>query len=239
MQNFTKEQHQKFINYFNIKNSPSQTDKELFEKTYKYIPYIKWIPWIKFVAVGNSTSMFASKESSDIDLFIVTSKNRMWFIRILITFIFQLLWVRKTDKHHAKRFCLSFFCTETWLDFSNFAIQDDIYLYFRIVYLKPILDYDNTYDKFINSQSWANFNEYKELIEKNKSFIKFSWKSVWNNCKIFDLIDKILKKIFLPKTLKHFEKLWKPYWIIINDNMLKFHDDDKREEVKLLYIDIK
>lgn len=232
MQTFNKEIHNKFINYFNIAKTPSEIDRVLFDKTYKYIPYIKWIPWIKFIAVGNSTSMFASKETSDIDLFIITSKNRMWFVRIFVTIIFSLLWVRKTNKFHEKRFCLSFFTTTEWMNFNNFTLENDVYLYFRIVYLKPILDYDDTFKNFINSQSWAGFSEYKELIEKNKSFIKFSWKSFWDKCKILDLIDNLLQKIFLSKTLKHYENLWKPYWIVINKNMLKFHDNDRRIQIK-------
>ncbi len=232
MQTFSQELHKKFINHFNIKENPSETDKELFSKAYKYIPYIKWIPWVKFIWVWNSTSMFASNKESDIDLFIITSQNRMWLVRILVTIIFQVLWVRKTDKFHAKRFCLSFFTTTAWMDFKNFAIENDIYLYFRIIYLKPILDFDNTFQNFISSQTWAEFSEYNDLIKENKKFIKFTWESFWDNCKIFYLIDKVLEKIFLPKTLKHYEKLAKPYWIIINKNMLKFHDFDKRKQIK-------
>lgn len=234
---FSQEIHQKFKNYFKIKNSPSKFDEELFNKTYKYIPYIKWIPGIKFIWVWNSTSMFASNKESDIDLFIITSKNRMWIVRIIITFIFQIFWVRKNNKYHAKRFCLSFFTTTNWMDFWNFALENDVYLYFWIIYLKPILDFDDTFKNFINSQSWADFWEFTNLIEENKKFIKFSWKSVWNNFKIFDVIDNVLKKIFLPKTLNHFEKLWKPYGIVINENMLKFHNDDKRNQIKKELLD--
>jgi hypothetical protein len=44
-------------------------------------------------------------------------------------------------------------------------------------------------------------------------------------------LDKILKKIFLPKTLRQYKKLWKPFWVIVNDNLLKFHDKDIREKI--------
>ena len=140
--------------------------------------------------------------------------------------------MRKTDKKHAGMFCLSFFATENWIDFKDFALDNDIYLYYRIIYLKPILDFDNTYEIFINSQTWADFSIYEEYFKENKKFIKFYWNSFWNNCKILNLIDKILKNIFLPKTLKSYEKLWKPYGIVINDDLLKFHDDDRRKQIK-------
>lgn len=232
MQKFNHELHQKFKDYFKISENPSEIDTYLFNKTYKYISYIKWIPWIKFIWIWNSVSMFSSNKNSDIDLFIITSSKRMWFVRIILILIFQLLWVRKTNKFHAKRFCLSFFCTINWINFENFALKNDIYLYFWIIYLKPILDFDNTYNKFISSQRWLNIDDYNNIIENNKKFIKFSWVSFWDKCKIFDFIDNFLEKIFLSRTIKSFEKLSKPYGIIINKNMLKFHNNDKRIQIK-------
>ncbi len=229
--------HEKFKTYFHIKNTPSATDRELFAKTYTYIPYIKWIPGIAFIWVGNSTSMFASNNESDIDLFIITSPNRMWIVRVLTTLIFWILWVRKTAKYHEKRFCLSFFATTDELDFKKFALENDIYLYFWIVYLKPILDFNNTYETFLNTQSWADISEYKHIKEENKKFIHFQGKMKGKNSKILDIINFFLEKIFLPKTLKSYEKLKKPYGIIISKNMLKFHDNDQRKIIKKILLD--
>ncbi len=45
------------------------------------------------------------------------------------------------------------------------------------------------------------------------------------------IINEWLKKIFLPKTLRHYEKLKKPYGIIIHDHMLKFHNNDIRKQI--------
>jgi len=238
MQKFTKEQHQKFKKYFDIQETPSEIDMDFLEKTKKYIRFIKWIPWLKMIAVGNSISMNAGTPESDIDLFIVTTPDTMWINRIVITFIFFLLWVIKTDKKHAGMFCLSFFATTEWMNFKNWKIQDDIYLYFWIVYLKPILSYDNTYEDFLQvNSSWADFSFYQDIIENNKKFIQFFRKSFWDKYKIVDFINNILKKIFLPKTMKHYEKLKKPYGIIIRDDTLKFHNNDIREPIKKELLD--
>ena len=162
-----------FKKYFKIKEEYSKEEKKYFDKAYKYIKYIKWIPWIKMIWIWNSLAMKSATESSDIDLYIVTDKNAMWFVRIFVTFIFQIFWVRKDEKSHAGRFCLSFFSTIDWMDFWKFKIENDIYLYFRIVYFKPILDYNETYKKFLEINStWANFDDYKGIIEENKKFIK-------------------------------------------------------------------
>ena len=42
-------------------------------------------------------------------------------------------------------------------------------------FMKPILDYNGTYDKFIDINScWADFSSYSGMIEANKKFIKYS-----------------------------------------------------------------
>lgn len=229
---FSSREQKNFLDYFAARPWISEVELTFYERTYKYVAYIKWIPWIRMVAIWNSISMNAAKESSDIDLFIVTTNNSLWFVRILITFIFSFLWVRKTDKKHAWRFCLSFFATEDWLNFDNWKIWNDIYLYFWIAYLKPILNYNNTYDFFIKeNEAWANFSNYKDLLKYNKGFIKFKKENKRKTGFIIWILNKIFKFLFLPKTFKHYEKIWKPYWIIINDNLLKFHNNDIRKKV--------
>ena len=214
---FDNSQHQKFINYFNIKKEPSNIELGFYKKTEKYIKFIKWIPGLKMVWIWNSIAMNCADKNSDIDLLIVTTNNSMWLNRILITLIFTILWVRKTPKKHAWKFCLSFFCTIDWLDFNSWKLKNDIYLYFWILYFKPILNIDNTYELFLEKNNIKQTN----IKIQNKNSNKFIW-----------FIDTILKNIFLPRTLKHFEEIWKPYWVMINDNMLKFHNWDIRGKIK-------
>jgi hypothetical protein len=230
----SENQYEKFHDYFKIQQDPGVLEQGFYRKLNKYMKYVSWIPGIRMIWVGNSLSMNCAKSSSDIDLYIVTSPNRMWFVRILVTLIFQILWVRKTDKYHAGRFCLSFFSTTDALNFWKFKISNDIYLYFWILYFKPILDINNTYVQFINAnKTWADFTEYSELISANKKYIKYSKNTSEKNklSKLLDILDNFLKKLFLAKTLKHYEKIWKPYWIIINNDMLKFHNGDVRKKI--------
>lgn len=230
-QKFDNKSHEKFIKYFWIKEIESKVEKKFYKKIYKYIKFIKWIPWLKMIAIWNSISMNNANKESDIDLYIVTTKNTMWINRIIITFIFQIFLVRKTETKHAWMFCLSFFSTTDWMDFSNWKIENDIYLYFWIVYLKPILNYNNTYENFIDINSkWADFNEYNNYFEKNKEYIKYEKNT--NDFNYLKIFDDLLKKIFLTKTLNNFEKIWKPYGVIINDDLLKFHNNDIRRKIK-------
>ncbi|NDK08031.1 hypothetical protein EOM39_02175 [Candidatus Gracilibacteria bacterium] len=230
---FSKNDFLTFKNLQNIKEYPLDIEKRLIEKTIRYIRLIKWIPGIQMIAVGNSVAMNSANNNSDIDLFIVSSKNRLWTVRILITFIFQILGVRKNNKNHKKRFCLSFFCTTNALNFEKIAIKNDIYLYYWIIYLKPILDYNSTYSTFIEeNKKWCNFEDYNSILEGNKNSIFYKKDTLKYNCKILNLLEKLLKYIFISKTKKSFMKLGNPFGVIINDDMLKFHDKDIRKEVR-------
>jgi len=235
IQKYTYSEKQKFDKLFKNKVLETDIEKKFYKKTEKYLKFISWIPWIQMVGVWNSISMNSAKKKSDIDLFIVSENNRMWFVRILVTLIFQVLWVRKTPKKHAGRFCLSFFCEIEWLDFSSFALKKDPYLYFWILYFKPILDYSNTYNLFIEkNKSWADFWEFENILENNKKYIKYKKNINSLSLKYFSIlkyINSFLKKIFLTKTLKHYKKIGKPYGVIINNIMLKFHNWDVRKKI--------
>lgn len=230
MQTFTKEEHQKFQKYFSIEKDPGIWDEIYLKKAQKYIPLLAKIPGILFVWVGNSTSMNAGSQESDIDLFIISQKNRLWTVRILTTLLFAFLGERKTQNNHAGKFCLSFFVDTAGMNFEHFAEKNDIYLSFWIVYLKPLLNINSTYESFLMiNKRWTDLSLYEDILQANKKFLVIEK----NNPKVpwffGNILEKILKKIFLPKTLKHFEKLQKPYGIRITNHVLKFHDNDIRK----------
>lgn len=43
------------------------------------------------------------------------------------------------------------------------------------------------------------------------------------------LFEHLIKKFWLPRTLKTYERLGKPWGVFISDTMLKFHDNDQRK----------
>lgn len=231
----SQHEHEKFKKYFWINNTPTPIELAFYKKINIYLRYISWIPWVRMIWIWNSISMNCATSDSDIDLYIVTAPKRLWLVRILVTAIFQLLWVRKTDKHHAWKFCLSFFSTTQSLNFWVFALEKDLYLYFWIVYFKPIFDINNTYLAFLKqNENWCDFSEYIQIISENKKYIKYSRNISERNSlsTLYDFLDHLLRKIFLSKTLRHYEKIWKPYGVIINNNMLKFHNWDIRKQIK-------
>ena len=103
------------------------------------------------------------KETSDIDLLIVTRHNRIWLGRFFATGLMQLFGMRRRGPLVAGRICLSFFVTEDALNFRNLSLEpEDIYLPYWISTLEPLVG-DNVYRNLMNQNRWIeeilpNFN---------------------------------------------------------------------------------
>lgn len=219
--------------YLWAKTEPTEIEERLLNIADKHIQKLKSISGIHMIWICNSISMNASHEDSDIDLFIITSPHRLWYVRAMVTLYFQVRGLRKTGKKHAGRFCLSFFCTTEWINFKRFALKDDIYLYYWILAMKPIVNNNRCYQKYVEANNqWADYMQFKNSFSKHQRNIPYTWEVDWENNKTLNILDNICKKILLPKTLKSFKKLWYPFWVIISDTMLKFHDQDRRKQIK-------
>lgn len=241
---------------------------KLWKKTYFYLRILKCVPFLKMVAVCNTLAFNHPEKDSDIDLFIVTAKNRLWTTRVLVTFLLQILGVRRHGKKVSARFCLSFWCTEEAINLENIQIKpQDPYLAFWCLTLKPVLD-DKLYNNFIQkNKQWIKVNYKLELripLEGDTGGVstpKFKKKSCLSKSqntpqptqggfkKLYhsNLIAKLLEKILNGKLGNYIEnklsnKL-KPRAeqkaklagsdssIIISEQMLKFHNHDKRKEI--------
>lgn len=111
------------------------------------------------IAIVNSLSMYATHPDSDIDLFIVTRPGMIWFVRFFATLILWTHGVWRRDRDIAGNLCLSFFITTEAMDLSDIAIENDIYLYYWIYYMRPIMDKNETYKQFLSENSWVSIDE--------------------------------------------------------------------------------
>ncbi len=185
------------------------------------------LPSVLLVALCNSRAMGESTENSDIDLFIITKSGKIWTVRFLSTLLTNLLGVRRQNTHGLikwtpeyikktkDKFCLSFFITEDGMNLDIIRIENDIYLNKWIESLLPLVNKDKTLEKFLKANSIEKFSK----KEKKQKFPYFA----------FLRIEKIIKRLWLPKTVKTYERLWKPWWVVISETMLKFHDNDQRK----------
>lgn len=191
-------------------------------------------PQILMVALCNSRAMGEASEDADIDLFIITRKWNLWTVRGIVTVISAIFGIRRRNTYWLikwtpayisrtkDRFCLSFFITEEAMDLASIRLLPrDPYLDRWMNTLIPLIDKNNTYERFMKANSMKIQN--RGCMYHTISFsIFFLWS--------FSYVEKLIKSLWLPKTLRSYEKLGRPWWVVISDTMLKFHVDDVRKE---------
>jgi len=214
-----------------------------FKLALRAIKFFKFLPFIKLIAVCNNLAYSNAQKESDIDFFIITSKNRIWQTRFWAIILISLLGLRPPKDKAKDKICLSFYITEDNLDLSKIKISaEDIYLVFWLATLWPVYERDNFYQKLIESNSWLKkylpnlqpiWPSLRRRIEDNR-FNSFIYK-----CKEFILgsiignwLENFLKQIQL-KLMAQKKKdlaILEDKRVIISDLMLKFHENDRRLE---------
>lgn len=203
-------------------------EKKLWAKAYKYIARLRIVPFLRMVAVCNSLAMGKVDENSDIDLFIIAKRGRLFIVRSFVTVLLQIFGVRRHGKKIAGRFCLSFFVDDSSLDLSRIAIENDVYLAYWMNTLKPIID-DGVSMEFLRANSWLSdyfeniIPEEHVLVPKEKTF-----ESIFDG-KVGTKLENFLKKWQTKRAHKKLEKLEDKSGIFMDDHILKFHNEDKRK----------
>jgi predicted nucleotidyltransferase len=169
-------------------------------------------------------------------------------------------WTPEYIKRTKDRFCLSFFITEEAMNLDSIRLQpDDPYLDRWIATLIPIVNKRGFFERFMEVNGFLDFviqvnilREASTIIQKNNdSIIRLdsvldipfrdishfsltqSMEKLARNDGSTSFFESLIRRMWLPKTLRSYQKLGKPWWVVISDTMLKFHDQDVRRE----YID--
>lgn len=207
---------------------------------------ISWIPFLQGVFVCNTLAMGSADKGSDIDFFIVTKPGRIWLVRAIVTFVLSLFRLRRTNRRVEDKVCLSFYCSSDALDMSEVSIdQPDIYMIYWLSNLIPLYDNNDIQEKILKSNNWVEnytpnaLQKYKQSHrwrvenEKIKSGIKKMLEKFWSGS-YGDVVDNQAKEAQRMKMKMNFDTVKdKPDTrVVINDDMLKFHENDRREHYK-------
>ncbi len=134
-----------------------QSHYEITQKFWKFVKgkifWIKFVPFIKFVGVMNSLAHSAVTEESDIDLFVVTRKNRLWTSRGLLILWLTVLNLRAKGDKKACRFSPEFFIDESMLNLESLASTNQYVAAFWLADFVPILN-SNYFEKIWRANSW-------------------------------------------------------------------------------------
>lgn len=206
---------------------------------------MSFLPGLEMVAACNN---FSYSKDSDIDVFIITQKNRLWLTRLLVSLAMQFAHMRRHGEKIEDRICLSFYISEDNLDLSSLALrkQEEIFDPYFIHWINDLLPIygEDMFAKFWQANSWSkdflpntkmpslspSFLIRDNVFSKmTKTFLNFFIKIV-----PFNFLNEIAKKIQVKKMSKNKKSAAraKDSRVVISDTILKFHEQDRRAKYR-------
>jgi hypothetical protein len=134
-----------------IRSKREQYSEQKIKIAQRVVKTFQLIPWIKLVGITGSLAMRNSDEKDDIDLFFITSENRLWLTRGIIVIILQLLGLYRRPNKIKNMICPNMFLSEKSMEIS----PQNIFMAHEICQLFPLFDQDNTYSKFLKKNLWV------------------------------------------------------------------------------------
>ncbi|MCL5675517.1 MAG: hypothetical protein M1120_00120 [Patescibacteria group bacterium] len=143
---------EKIINLRQQRKKYSQQKIHLAKKT---VQLLQKIPFIKLVAITGALSMYNSPQEDDIDLLIVTEKNRLWISRFLVSIFLDVLGKRRRpkDTNFQDKICLNMFLEESKLQIPR--REQNLYTAHEVCQIMPIYNKLQTYEKFLSANKWT------------------------------------------------------------------------------------
>ena len=215
---------------YSIKRKISR--KKLNNWRYKaYIKLISFLPQIKLVGLSGSISMMNADLNDDIDLFIITQKERLYTGRFLATIFAYIIGLKRGIKLHKapNKVCLNLFFDEKNLQVPKFKQTE--FVGHEVLQMRPIIIKDNIYERFLEANRWTfrlfpNAKSVFSMKYKVSSIKKILNTKYFILDTFFDKIELILKKLQLSLIKKH------QTTEIITNTQLWFHPDDFEKKIK-------
>lgn len=216
-----------------------------FKRALRVARLFKLIPWIKMIAVGNQMGANNLRDESDIDFFIITEPKRIWITRWFCAGITKLLKLRPQPHKKRDTICLSFYITSDFMDTSKMMLPQkecpDIYFIHWLANLVAIYNKENTYNEFINANSWIydflpNWEKYYSghMRDAGPGFSNFYRDFVDMLVGGTDSIVKRIQLRIMPEALHRAMNI--DTRTIVNDKILKLYINDRREEYREWYL---
>ncbi|MFH1890911.1 MAG: hypothetical protein ABIJ91_05115 [Candidatus Kuenenbacteria bacterium] len=196
-----------------------------------------FIPGLKMIAICSNLGYLNAEENADIDFFIIAQTGKIWTVRFWSAFLMKILRQRPTRQKTKNKICLSYYVADNNLNLEHTKISHtDIHLIYITSQYLPIYDEDNTWQKYMEENKWINnyLPNFNYLPDVKKYIIKprLLWLKKKVSLTITPLEENFYKKIqlkIMPKELKLASQK-NDKKVIVNNNMLKLHLNDKREE---------
>ncbi len=201
----------------------------------KYLFIFKIIPWVEGVAMANLIGQHNLRGGGDIDIFVITKKNRVWLTRFFSISFLKIFNLRPNKKTSKDKICLSFFVDKTALNLQNLMINnDDWYFVYWLANLCFVYERNGSSTLFFDSNSWINkylpnwtIRNTIHLRNTNVCQRVFNFGSI----SLFNLIEKMSFHFQVKIFPSHINKSHKTGGILVKKNIIKLHSNDRRMDI--------
>lgn len=116
--------------------------------------WLRLIPNVKMVAITGAMAMENAEKDEDIDLLVITSKNRLWLTRIQAVLLIELLGNRRRlkDVEVTDKICLNIFLDESRLQMPK--EKQNLFVAHEMAQMKVLWQRDDLYQKFLKANLW-------------------------------------------------------------------------------------
>ncbi len=200
-------------------NSRAANSRKLLKEAYETANILKQIKWIKMLAVTGSVAAYNAQKKDDIDVFIITEKNRLWLTRFFVVLLLKLHNKYRTDENFHKKVCPNIYLSDDALMWEK--SKQNIYTAHEILLMHPLINRDDTYFKFISSNKWlfSYFPFFKvNMPKKPKASSKY-------NSSIIDTVE------FIAMTIQLWYMRDKKTTEVVSSNFIHFNKFDHAEKI--------
>lgn len=129
-------------NYYQSYRQRRQWSRNHFRKHRWALKLLVYFPWVRYVAMTGANAFESCAEEDDIDLFVITQKDRLWLCYLALVMFSKLIGKRPL-------FCLNYLIDETHMQIT----PRDYYTAVQIVQLLPLLD-SSWGRRFLEANEW-------------------------------------------------------------------------------------
>jgi hypothetical protein len=206
-----------------------------YGKLRRALTWVAAAPGVVGVAAVNTLSWWNTRETSDIDLFIVVKPGTIWSSRFFLVLPFMLLNKRPSRKHEVgiDPFCFSFFLSEATLNVEGLRLPEgDPYLAYWTKSVVPVFDRGHVFDAFARDAVWADVALPHARVRPLHPYLKPRWTPRMPNWQggFVDRTLKGLQRKRFPTVIRELANT--DTRVIVRDDMLKFHENDRRAEYR-------
>lgn len=237
-----------------------QISKKKLDKTRVLVKFFRHIPYLRGIFVCNRVASSTASVDSDIDLFIIAQAGRLWTVRFLVTLFLKIFGLRPSKKQSRDKFCLSFYVGSDNLSLQDCLLKEkngwpDIHFIYWLADFLPLYDEacvstelvevqlgTNTVSQFIQANKWIKqylpnlelTSDSSTLLRSSRSPLKFFIETVSKIIRVADFRERVFKAVqlhLMPEPLRRAAQ--EPNTnVVISDQMLKFHLNDRREKYR-------